>query len=175
MGWSEVKKGKESLSIGDDALDFCNTFLENFGKIYTDSDLARLPTEKELLYSIQLVLHNNASSFLSDVEGLELTEITAKFSKKKANKKAGKGDVIAVPIGLRGFAFLHVLEVRPRESGIVGILPYLADFSFQTIGLKNQKYLAHPDWGKHLSFELTGVSWGFWKVVGHLAIENGFE
>lgn len=158
MGWKKVGK----LDISDEGLDCAEEYLRSLRDHYSES-LGRAPTLEEVLAYLSATLHFRSEEFIQEGSTLQVDRISATTLKRPRKQRLKPGDVVAIPLPDKTYAFAHALpqsclfdfyRLRSRTIVSIGILEQTSVFR-----LKTRTSLTE------------GVSNWRWRVIGNIPID----
>lgn len=163
MGWWNAPENPD-LTVGDAVLDLTRRFLVDFSREYQE-DLSRKPTLQELEYALNLGFKVNLDDdIVSDVEELEVKQVTIKTAKRAKRQKAKPGDIFAYKLDDGRWGFGRIV-IKMTVGALAEFFDYTANqpvFDYSKI----DTWLVPPlTISPHMLFEAKAE--GDWRIIGH--------
>lgn len=142
MGWWSLTDTEEML-IGDDVLDETARFLKRLSKIY-QKQIKRKITIDELEAVLDASLRFNADNeVIDDFEERKVSGVTIRTAKRPKRQKYKEGDVFAIRLDDRRFAFGRVMALT-KKGDLVEIFSYIAEAKNFSQEIVDSGRLFHP-------------------------------
>jgi hypothetical protein len=168
MGWWEVDRSGEKVTLGDESLDILGEAFQAVTRAYVQ-EWKRKPTLAEILQTIEMVLVTRLEEYASGGDSLELVTLLAKTKKRRKSQPYKVGDFFAVPLGGGKYAHGRILSnSRPKMGFLVGIYNQVGERILTPEELQGSAFMFPPLYCGPDVWK----TWR-WRIIGHGTIQPG--
>lgn len=157
-------ESSDSVRLGDEPLEILQTALRQVKTVY-EREQGRPPTLKELMRTLELVLHTDADRYVGDCAQLEVKNISVRTSARKKKQTYQVGDFFAFPVSDYSsapkvrYGFGRILD--DKQGALVAIFDKISDVMMLPKALAGQKLLFPP-----VRVHDEGLVQWKWRVLG---------
>jgi len=119
MGWFESPQHPGCM-LGDDAHDDVHQFLQQLAQTYHEA-FARPPTLEEVRLLLETGLRVSGGEFVADLQERRVESVVFKTKKKRRDQACAVGDIFAIPLGGRAFAFGRVMLMSKAHGCLIEV------------------------------------------------------
>lgn len=125
MGWFESGKAA-GVILGDEPLDLIYDFLKQLADVYVEG-CKRKPTLEEVRTLFEMVLKSAGDEYIMDLVEREVTAIVVNTKKKRKSQAYKQGDVLAIPIEGKRFAFGRLMLVNKLDGLLLEVFREISE------------------------------------------------